>query len=58
MVELYQITREVAPQVVGDKRREGRLSHTETIVDGLDRAPDAFINLFHGGNTGKMIVRL
>ena len=38
--------------------REGRLSHTETIVDGLDRAPDAFINLFHGGNTGKMIVRL
>jgi NADPH-dependent curcumin reductase CurA len=38
--------------------REGRLSHTETVVDGLDRAPDAFISLFHGGNTGKMIVRL
>jgi NADPH-dependent curcumin reductase CurA len=34
------------------------LSHTETVVDGLDRAPDAFIGLFHGGNTGKMIVRL
>jgi NADPH-dependent curcumin reductase CurA len=38
--------------------REGRLSHTETIVDGLDSAPDAFISLFNGGNTGKMIVRL
>jgi NADPH-dependent curcumin reductase CurA len=38
--------------------REGELSHTETIVDGLDSAPDAFISLFNGGNTGKMIVRL
>ena len=38
--------------------REGKLSHTETIVDGLDSAPDAFISLFDGGNTGKMIVRL
>ncbi len=38
--------------------REGNLSHTETIVDGLDSAPDAFISLFNGGNTGKMIVRL
>jgi len=27
-------------------------------VDGLDNAPDAFISLFHGDNTGKMIVRL
>jgi NADPH-dependent curcumin reductase CurA len=38
--------------------REGRLSHTETIVDGLDSAPNAFISLFHGNNTGKMIVRI
>jgi len=50
-----------APAMIADVStwlREGRLSHTETVVDGLDRAPDAFINLFHGGNTGKMIVRL
>jgi NADPH-dependent curcumin reductase CurA len=38
--------------------REGKLSHTETIVDGLESAPAAFISLFNGGNTGKMIVRL
>jgi NADPH-dependent curcumin reductase CurA len=38
--------------------REGKLSHTETIVDGLDQAPDAFIDLLRGANTGKMIVRL
>jgi NADPH-dependent curcumin reductase CurA len=38
--------------------REGRLTHAETIVDGLDHAPDAFINLLRGANTGKMLVRL
>jgi NADPH-dependent curcumin reductase CurA len=30
----------------------------ETVVDGLDRAPEAFLALFSGGNTGKMLVRL
>jgi NADPH-dependent curcumin reductase CurA len=38
--------------------REGRLTHTETVVDGLENAPAAFIGLLHGRNTGKMIVRL
>jgi NADPH-dependent curcumin reductase CurA len=37
---------------------EGKLFHTETVVDGLDQAPAAFINLLRGHNTGKMIVRL
>ena len=37
---------------------QGKLSHAETVVDGLDHAPDAFINLLRGANTGKMIVRL
>ena len=30
----------------------------ETIVDGLDEMPDAFLGLFSGANTGKMLVRL
>ena len=38
--------------------RDGKLFHTETVVDGLDQAPTAFINLLRGHNTGKMIVRL
>jgi NADPH-dependent curcumin reductase CurA len=38
--------------------RDGRLTHAETVVDGLDHAPDAFIDLLRGANTGKMIVRL
>jgi NADPH-dependent curcumin reductase CurA len=36
----------------------GELTHAETIVDGLDRAPGAFIDLLRGANTGKMLVRL
>jgi NADPH-dependent curcumin reductase CurA len=38
--------------------RDGKLFYTETVVDGLDQAPSAFINLLRGHNTGKMIVRL
>jgi hypothetical protein len=31
---------------------------TETVYDGLDNAPAAFLGLFSGANTGKMLVRL
>jgi|SRR5690554_419362 len=37
---------------------EGKLSYTETIVEGFDQIPNAFINLFEGKNTGKMIVKI
>jgi NADPH-dependent curcumin reductase CurA len=43
---------------VGGWLREGKLTYTETIVDGLEHAPDAFLDLLRGGNTGKMLVRL
>ena len=31
---------------------------TETVYDGLENAPEAFMGLFTGANTGKMLVRL
>ena len=34
------------------------MSDVSTVVDGLDKAPDAFIGLLRGDNTGKMLVRL
>ncbi|MDQ2878290.1 MAG: NADP-dependent oxidoreductase, partial [Pseudomonadota bacterium] len=36
----------------------GKLKSEETVHDGLDAMPDAFLGLFSGGNTGKMLVRL
>jgi NADPH-dependent curcumin reductase CurA len=38
--------------------REGKLVYAETVVDGLEHAPEAFIDLLRGANTGKMLVRL
>jgi hypothetical protein len=38
--------------------REGRLKYRETIVDGLDNAPQAFLGLFHGANVGKLLVQV
>ena len=37
---------------------EGKLSHAEHIVDGLEHAPDALNLLFSGGNTGKVLVKV
>lgn len=38
--------------------REGRIKSRETVVEGLDKAVDAFLALFSGDNFGKMIVKL
>jgi len=37
---------------------EQKLTYTETIVDGFDNIPKAFIDLFEGKNKGKMIVEI
>ncbi len=44
---------EVAPLVA-----EGTIRHRETIVDGIERAPEAFIGMLDGANVGKMLVRV
>jgi len=36
----------------------GKLTYTETIVEGFENIPQAFIDLFDGKNKGKMIVKL
>ena len=36
----------------------GAVKSRETVVDGLESMPDAFLGLFKGANTGKMLVRL
>ena len=37
---------------------DGTVRYDETIVDGLANAPQAFMDMLDGGNTGKMLVRL
>jgi NADPH-dependent curcumin reductase CurA len=44
---------DVAPLI-----REGRIRYRETIVEGLERAPEAFIGLLRGENIGKMVVSI
>ncbi|MYD42928.1 MAG: NADP-dependent oxidoreductase [Gammaproteobacteria bacterium] len=38
--------------------QSGKLQYRETVFDGIERMPEAFIGLFNGVNTGKMIVNL
>ena len=43
---------------MGGWLKDGKLKRNETVFDGLDAMPDAFLGLFTGGNTGKMLVRV
>ena len=43
---------------VGTGVRSGKIAYEETIVDGLENAPRAFIDLFSGTNLGKMVVKI
>ncbi|WP_428481655.1 NADP-dependent oxidoreductase [Pyruvatibacter mobilis] len=38
--------------------KEGKIKWEETVEDGIERAPNAFLNLFTGGNFGKMLVKV
>jgi NADPH-dependent curcumin reductase CurA len=43
---------------MGEWVREGRIKWQETVENGIERAPQAFLNLFTGANAGKMLVKL
>ena len=36
---------------------DGKLKYTETIIEGFDKLPEAFIGLFSGKNQGKMLIK-
>jgi NADPH-dependent curcumin reductase CurA len=37
---------------------QGKLTYSETVVEGFDQIPQAFIDLFDGKNKGKMVVKI
>ncbi|WP_299806499.1 NADP-dependent oxidoreductase [uncultured Shewanella sp.] len=43
---------------MGQWLAEGKVQAEQTIYEGLENAPDAFIGLFEGKNRGKMVVKL
>ncbi len=43
---------------MGAWTKAGKMRWRETILDGIERAPEAFLGLFKGENFGKMLVRL
>ena len=45
-------------QDMGAMMAAGQLKSRETVVEGLDQTFNAFLGLFSGANTGKMLVRL
>jgi NADPH-dependent curcumin reductase CurA len=38
--------------------KAGKVKWQETVFEGIDKAPEAFLGLFSGENTGKMLVKL
>ena len=48
-----QFASEVAPLLA-----QGRIKFRESVYEGLEEAPNAFIGLFHGENFGKAVIRV
>ncbi len=52
---------DLQPQFIQDMSgwiRDGKIRYEETVHEGIARAPEAFLGLFDGANTGKMLVKL
>ncbi len=47
-----------AAQVLGGWLAEGKIKHRETVVHGLEKAPEALNMLFTGANTGKLMIEV
>ncbi|KAI8926067.1 hypothetical protein BC831DRAFT_458329 [Entophlyctis helioformis] len=45
-------------KAVGTWIAEGKLSYREHVVEGIENTPDAFVGLFKGENTGKVIIKV
>jgi NADPH-dependent curcumin reductase CurA len=58
LVRHYSHMRDDFLRDMGEWLADGRVTYRETVVDGIESAPEAFIGLFTGANIGKMVVRI
>ncbi|WP_411968706.1 NADP-dependent oxidoreductase [Haloferax sp. YSSS75] len=58
LVSDYATRFEDGTEQLGKWVAAGELQHRETVVEGLENAPDAFLGLFAGDNIGKQVVRV
>ena len=58
IVSNYNHLRDQFMREMTDWVLSGRLKYRETTFEGIEQTPEAFIGLFTGANTGKMIVNL
>ncbi|UPW00643.1 NADP-dependent oxidoreductase [Halorussus gelatinilyticus] len=49
---------EQATRQLGEWVAEGEIQYRETVTEGLENAPDAFLGLFEGENIGKQLVQV
>jgi NADPH-dependent curcumin reductase CurA len=54
----HEHLREAFVREVGGWIASGELRYRETVTEGLDRAPEAFIGMLRGENLGKALVTL
>lgn len=54
----YADNHEEGLKQLGEWVNSGKLQYRENIVEGLEKAPHAFIGLFKGDNLGKQLVKV
>ena len=58
LVRHYSHMRDDFLRDMGGWLADGSITYRETVLEGIESAPEAFIGLFTGANIGKMVVRL
>ena len=43
---------------MGKLIKAGKMKWQQTVVEGIEKAPEALMGLFSGQNTGKMLVKI
>jgi NADPH2:quinone reductase len=58
LVNEFQPRFREATRQLGEWVATGEISYRETVTEGLENAPDAFLGLFEGQNIGKQLVKV